>query len=231
MKNRAYFIKGLLAVLPLSIAVIPWGILAGSYALQVGMTKIEAQAMSALVFAGSAQLVATGMIQAGAGLGSILATVFFISARHFLYSISFRERVSKLPFRWRFGLGFLLTDELFALCNHQHGKAFKRSYALGVGLGFYVVWNIASFIGIILGSTLPNMDEYGLEFAVAATFIAIVVPMILSLSQLVCVLIAASLSTLLTALKVDGALIIASFTAMLCAYIFESLGKRRETKQ
>lgn len=220
MKLRI-FINGFIKVLPLSIAVIPWGILAGSYAIQIGMTQLESQAMSAIMFAGSAQLVATGMLQSGAGIGAILLTVAFISARHFLYGISFRERITTLPLKWRILLGFLLTDEVFALCNHQTGPKFDRYYVLGVGLGFYLVWNIASFVGIVLGSSVPNLTEYGLEFAVAATFIAIIVPMVATLPQIVCVSIACVTSVLLTVTDVSGSIIISSLLAMFCGYTTE----------
>lgn len=59
------FLRGTLAVMPLTLAVIPWGILAGSLALETGLSALESQAMSLFVFAGSAQLVALGMIKAG----------------------------------------------------------------------------------------------------------------------------------------------------------------------
>lgn len=217
MRLRA-FVNGLIKVLPLSVAVIPWGILAGSYAIQIGMTQLESQAMSAIMFAGSAQLVATGMLQSSAGIGAILLTVAFISARHFLYGISFRERISALPLKWRILLGFLLTDEVFALCNHQTGPKFDRYHVLGVGLGFYLVWNAATFVGILLGSSVPNLTDYGLEFAVAATFIAIVVPMIMTLPQIVCVSVASIMSVLLAANDVSGSIIISSVLAMFCGY-------------
>ena len=45
-------------MLPLCLAVLPWGILCGSLAVQNGFSALETQAMSLLVFAGSAQLVA-----------------------------------------------------------------------------------------------------------------------------------------------------------------------------
>lgn len=60
--NNKYgsLMRGALAVFPLELAVVPWGILAGSYAIEVGLTWLEAQAMSAVVFAGAAQLAAFG---------------------------------------------------------------------------------------------------------------------------------------------------------------------------
>ena len=44
-------IKGSLDMLPLSLAVLPWGILFGSLAIQRGFTWFEAQLFSAFIFA------------------------------------------------------------------------------------------------------------------------------------------------------------------------------------
>ncbi len=69
--------QGALAIFPLSIAVIPWGFLVGSFATDIGLTVIESQALSVILFAGSAQLVAVGMFKAGVGLSTMLLTTFF----------------------------------------------------------------------------------------------------------------------------------------------------------
>lgn len=217
------FWQGTLAMLPLSVAVLPWGLLAGSFAIDAGLNPLESQALSAILFAGSAQLVATGMIKAGAGLVTMLITTLFITSRHLLYSISMRSKISPLPTRWRLILGFLLTDELFALCGQHSEQQFNRWYALGAGLSFYLCWNLATLAGIIAGSYIPALTELGLEFAVAATFIAIVVPNIKSIPVLVSVLVALVLSVGLTVLHIEGSLMIASIGAMLAGFITEQL--------
>ena len=70
------FMQGALDILPLSIAVLPWGILAGSVAIDAGLTIPQAVAMSAVVFAGAAQLVSLGMWSADATAITIAITVF-----------------------------------------------------------------------------------------------------------------------------------------------------------
>lgn len=208
-------------MIPLSIAVLPWGLLAGSFAIDIGLHPLEGQALSAILFAGSAQLVAMGMIKAGAGLTTMLLTTFFITSRHFLYSVSMRSKISPLPLRWRLSLGFLLTDELFAVCGHQSDKQFNRWYALGAGLSFYLFWNFATFAGIVAGSYIPALNELGLEFAVAATFIAIVIPTIKNIPILVSVLGALVLSVGLTYWEIEGSLMFASVGGMLLGYLTE----------
>lgn len=217
------FVQGIVAAIPLSIAVIPWGILAGSYAMDAGLTMLEAQAMSAILFAGAAQLVAAGMFKAGVGLTTMLITTFIITSRHFLYSVAMRDRVSQLSGKWRAVIGFLLTDELFAICSARTGKPFDRWFALGAGGSFYIVWNIASFAGIMAGDQFPQLNEIGLDFAVAATFIALVIPQIISLPIVVAVLVSLFSSLLLTAMHIEGVLILSSLLGMLAGYLFESV--------
>src|SRR5690606_18718971 len=85
-EKRRLFKQGALAVMPLCVAVIPWGLLAGSFAIDAGLDVFQSVAMSAIVFAGAAQLVATGLLKAGIGIVTILLTTFFITSRHLLYS-------------------------------------------------------------------------------------------------------------------------------------------------
>lgn len=215
-------VKGIVAVLPLCLAVLPWGVLAGSYAIEAGLSVYEAQAMSAILFAGSAQLVAVGMFKAGVGLGTLLLTTFFITSRHLLYSISLRDKISPLPLRWRLVLGFWLTDELFAVCANQTKENFNKWYAIGAGGAFYAIWNIATLTGIIAGQFIPSLNDIGLDFAVAATFIALVVPQIKSRPTLTSVTVSLIASVTATAYQIEGALMIASILGMLAGYWCEN---------
>lgn len=223
LNRSTLFWQGTLAMVPLSIAVIPWGLLAGSFAIESGLTVVESQALSAILFAGSAQLVATGMFKAGATLATMLLAIFFITSRHLLYSVSMRDKISPLPLKWRLTLGFLLTDELFAICGQQSEKQFNRWYALGAGLSFYLCWNLATLAGIVAGSYIPALNELGLEFAVAATFIAIVIPNVKSSPVLLAVLVSMVTSVICYAQGIESGLMVASIAGMLAGYIAESL--------
>ena len=158
-------LQGGVAILPLCLAVVPWGVLAGSMALQSGLTPAQGLGMSAIVFAGASQLVAMGMIKGGAGLLAILLSTFFVTAQHFLYALRLRERIAPLPLRWRLALGFLLTDELFALTGEQTPARFNRWYALGAGLTFYLCWFLSTLLGIVAAGSAGDLDGYGLDFS------------------------------------------------------------------
>ena len=190
--------KGFLDMLPLNLAVLPWGILCGSLSIQRDFSAFEAILMPLIVFAGSAQLVAIELIANNASLATILFTTFIISSRHFLYGLALRDKLKVLPTPWRYGLGFLLTDELFALSGHS--KAFvgqlRLVYALVAGGSFYLFWLLWNVTGVIAGSYLPDLTHLGLDFAIAVTFIALVIPTIINLPILVTVIVAGFLSVL-----------------------------------
>ena len=139
-------------MLPLCLAVLPWGILCGSLAVQNGFSALETQAMSLLVFAGSAQLVAIELMAGNTPLLTILFTTLIISSRHFLYGLAIRHKVIDQPFRWRLPVSFVLTDELFAFSHHR--KAYRTKvrliYALSAGFSFYIAWNIWTFIALVI---------------------------------------------------------------------------------
>jgi len=212
------FLRGAVAVIPLTVAILPWGVLTGSLAIESGFNPAQSQALSGIVFAGAVQLAIMGMIQSGVGLGSILVSALLITSRHFLYSMVMRDNISPLPLRWRMALGFLLTDELFAIAHPGQLKPFDRWYALGGGLCFYLGWNLATLAGIVAGKNIDNLDALGLDFAIAATFIALVIPSIKNTPLLVCVLTAVVGSVICEIMQLQAGLLICVPLAMLAGF-------------
>lgn len=211
------FWLGALHIIPLCLAVFPWGVLAGSMAVTQGFTPLQSIGLSVFVFAGAAQLVTISMVAAGSGFIAICLTILVITAQHLLYALILREHVSSLPLKKRLPVAFLLTDELFALSVGK--KSYDFAYLMGAGLCFYLAWVGFTVIGVVLAASVPNLADYHLDFSIVATFIAIVVPMIKRLSTLVGVVISLVLSLVLTSLAVSGAIVIAGLFGMLCAVV------------
>ena len=225
---RVALLKGATDILPLSLAVLPWGVLFGSLAIQRGFSWFEAQLFSAIIFGGAVQIVTVELMAENTPLLVVLFSAFVISSRHFLYGLALRERLSKQSAAWRVGLGFLLTDELFSLSGNK--KAYQTQFrlycALGAGGSFYIAWNIWTALGIFAGTWLPDLTKLGLDFAIAATFIALVVPEIKSKSILICVMISALSSIFLSIYGQDLALITAAIIGMVSGFWAQKLDSR-----
>lgn len=215
------FFRALLDVMPLSIAVIPWGILTGAIAIQIGLTPWQAQMMSLLVFAGAAQLSGMTLMAGASSSWSIFGTTFVISSRHLLYSITFRQHVSSLSLPWRVSIAFVLTDEMFAV-SEAHTKrtgSFSAFYALIAGFTFYAVWNLSTLAGIVAGDYFDNIDALGLDFAIAATFIAMTFDKIRQWPIALTMLVSGVASVLLKPYFVDSYIVIAGLLGMCVGYV------------
>jgi predicted branched-subunit amino acid permease len=158
-------IEAALDTMPLAIAVVPWGILTGALAIQIGLSAMQAQLMSLLVFAGAAQLSGMTLMAGGASSLALFGSTFVISARHLLYSIVFREHVIELPQAWRIAIAMVLTDEMFAVSQAHTLRSgdFSPIFALVSGITFYLIWNIATLVGIIAGDSFDNLESLGLD--------------------------------------------------------------------
>ncbi|HPE61547.1 MAG TPA: AzlC family ABC transporter permease [Thiolinea sp.] len=172
---------GAVSTIPMIVGGIPFGIIFGSLAMSYGLPVWVPIAMSSLVFAGSAQFVALGLMAAGAPAWVIISTTLIVNLRHLLYAADFIKYVRHLPMGWRAGLAFGLIDEVYAAVrpHYQSGRlsldSGKWAY-LGAILSFYLMWNICTLIGIVAGEMIPDMSSWGLEFAMVATFIGIITP-------------------------------------------------------
>ena len=107
MERQKIMKKGMVASLPMIVGGIPFGILFGSLAMSNGLSPWFAIAMSSIVFAGSAQFVALGLILMDAPLWVIISTTFIVNLRHILYAADLVKFIKHLPLRWRLLIGSL----------------------------------------------------------------------------------------------------------------------------
>ena len=137
--------------------------------------------MSLFVFAGSSQFIALTLLAGGAGLPVILLTTFVVNLRHALYSATLLPHVAGLRQRWRIPLAFWLTDETFAVVQPLRRAPILAPQTLvlpGLLPGHVRQLVLGAPAGVLLGRSIPRLEHLGLEFAMAATFTGIVVPLL-----------------------------------------------------
>jgi 4-azaleucine resistance transporter AzlC len=210
---RSEFFAGMKAEIPILVGVIPFGLIYGASALGAGVSRNLAQAMSAIIFAGSAQFVTAQFIGAGIPGLVIVVTAFIINLRHALYSASLAPYVRHLPRRWKWLLAYLLTDEAYAVTVSHYLKpgdvAKKHWYFLGTGLALWASWQASTAVGVFLGAQVPA--SWSLDFALPLTFIALVVPVLRDRAGIASALVAGLAATALAALPLKSGLLLATF--------------------
>ncbi|MED1421514.1 AzlC family ABC transporter permease [Bacillus smithii] len=158
------------------------GFAAGVVEKTAGLTIAEIVLISLILYAGSGQFIASGMIAATNPVSAIIFTIFFINLRHLLMSAAISPYFRHLPLWKNVLTGSLLTDETFGVAmNHLSNRAagsFK--WMLGLNVTAYVNWLIGNVAGGFFGEWIPDPNAFGLDFALPAMFIGLLVLQITS---------------------------------------------------
>jgi 4-azaleucine resistance transporter AzlC len=171
------FVGGVQTQLPLLVGVVPFGLIYGMLGLAAGLPAWAVILMSSVLFAGASQLVFVQLWGVQTPPGVVFGTVTVVNLRHLLYSASLSEWLRDLPLRWRMLLAYLLTDEAFAgsLNRFRNGpaSAYRHWFLFGAGLTLWTGWQLATILGVWLGSAIPN--GWSLDFSIPIVFIALLV--------------------------------------------------------
>lgn len=215
---RSEFWAGVRATFPLIVGAIPFGLIFGALAVNSGLSVAGAAGFSAIVFAGSAQFIAAGLVASGVGTGFIVLTTLIVNLRHALYGANLAPHTAHLPQRWLLPLAFWLTDETFVVVASRYarddGSPHKHWYYLGSALFMYINWQACTWIGIAVGRSISDPGAWGLEFALIVTFIGMLVSFVTSRKVLAAVLAAGLVALLCNGLPNRLGLMVASLTGV-----------------
>ena len=209
---------------PVLGTVVVVGTTFGVVARQAGLEPVQIAAMSLLVFAGASQFAMVRLFSESAPAAIVIASVLFINLRHALMAASLRSELQRLPLLGRLVAAYVLTDEAFAMATgHFRRGGRSLAYYFVFAFSLYVLWNIATVVGIVLGDAIGDPRRFGIDFAITATFIGIVV---LAIRQRSDVLIAIVAALVAGALALAGASTIAVITAGALAPLIAVVSRR-----
>tara|TARA_B100001093_G_scaffold402010_1_gene389742 strand:- start:939 stop:1577 length:639 start_codon:yes stop_codon:yes gene_type:complete len=179
------------------IPVVPFGLIFGVLAIDVGFTPLQAMGMSLIVFGGASQIVLLQLFSGGASSLVIISSVGAVNSRHLLYGAVVSEHLSDLKLIWKIIISYFLIDQAFAISNEYFKKNKDRNryfHLVGGGAACWVIWQSTTLLGIILGSAIP--EKLGLSFAVPLTFLALLVNDFRKFINLVVIIVSGSVATL-----------------------------------
>jgi 4-azaleucine resistance transporter AzlC len=178
----------------LAVGVGAFGFIYGLSAHSVGLSPIEAAAMSSLVFAGASQFAALGYMAGGLGLGSIVILTALLNARHIVYSATLAPWLAdRQPWK-RALMAHFLTDEAFALSLahfRRLGRADEPGYWWAAVGAIFLPWNLATIAGALAGGAIPDPSRAGLDVLFPAAMAGIAVTLVVDWRTLGALLIGA----------------------------------------
>lgn len=171
------FYQGIKDCIPTLLGYISIGLAFGVIGITSNLSILEIFLLSVLVYAGSAQFIFCALYVAGAPISIIIITTFIVNLRHFLMSLTVAPHLTRYSSLRNIGFGSLLTDETFGVAVTKLMKENRLGgrWMDGLNITAYLTWIASCTIGGIVGKWLPNAESLGLDFALVAMFVALLV--------------------------------------------------------
>jgi predicted branched-subunit amino acid permease len=214
--SRPAFFEGVREMLPMTVGIIPFGIVCGVAAIAAGASPIATIAMSMIIFSGAAQIIASQLLAADAPFAVIVLSCFVVGLRFLMYSAALAPYLGALDNRWRNLISFLLTDQAFASTIQRFREsddlAGNASFFVGGGALLWIAWQVATILGIFIGAIIP--PSWQLEFVVPLCFLGLLAPLLRDRSTLVVFAVSAFAAVAFDAMPMRLSLICAGLLAI-----------------
>ncbi|HEX3032458.1 MAG TPA: AzlC family ABC transporter permease [Bacillota bacterium] len=168
------FLQGAKKSVPIMLGYTPLGLAFGVVARTQGLSIWQTALMSLTSYTGSGQFIAVGMLGAGAGISAILLANMLVNLRYLLFSAAMTPYVSRIPAWLQALMSFGITDETFVVNMAQFDKQeADPGFILGVNTFAHLSWVLNSALGAAIGEMLPDINKFGVNYALTAMFIAL----------------------------------------------------------
>lgn len=212
----AGFRRGFLRSQAMALGIFAYGIAFGVVAAEAHLSMVQAMLMSGVIYSGSAQLAAVGVLKASgasilATFWTLVATILVMNARYMLYSATLRPWLSQVSPLKAYGTLFFLGDGSWLLAMQAHEKGERdAAFLLGSNLATFFPWLIGTLLGLLAVGILPEPRRLGFDFFLVAFAAAMMAGMIRVRADLVILAIAAIVAILVERLTNFGTALVAA---------------------
>lgn len=199
--------KAFRAAFPYTIPVLTGylfiGMAFGVMIQEKGYNFVWAMFMSLVCYAGSGQYLAVQFFVPGTRLLHVVFMEFMLNIRHIFYGLSLLERFADMG-KKRLYMIFSLTDETYSLffITKVPPEVREDAFLFAIAALDQSYWILGSGIGALVGTLLP-FDATGIDFAMTALFVVIMVEQWMEKKNRPCVIL--GLSSGLACLLLFGA--------------------------
>jgi predicted branched-subunit amino acid permease len=230
--RRAAFVDGVRSFMPALIATMAWALVTGVATVRTGLPVGPALAMSAFVYAGSAQLASLPLMAAGAPIWVILLTATIVNLRFVIFSAGLQSYFRHLSLTRRLVLGYLTSDFGYLLVIRRWGGSPQASTAtteqiwffLGLMLANWATWQAMSVVGILMADRIP--PGWGMDFIGVLALITLVVPSLTDAPSIVGAVVASAVALLAAGLPLKLSVLAAVLVGVAAAIATEVARER-----
>ena len=157
--------RGLAAGIPIALGYLSVSFTFGIMAVSYGLSWWQALLISMTTVTSAGQFAGLGTMMHPGQYFQMLISQITINIRYSFMSISVGQKAdSRFKGISRWILGFMMTDEIFAVASQE--DAVSRSFFAGLSTLPYIGWAFGTLFGAILGSILPDRLMSALSLAI-----------------------------------------------------------------
>ena len=178
--KKEAFRRAFIASVPILCSYLFLGMAYGILMQEAGFGWAASLLTSAVVYTGAFQFVLITFLSSGASILTIAVTALLLNSRHMFYGLSFIEKFRSYG-AWKWFLIYGMPDESYSLlCSYvpREGVEEKWVHIFSTGL-IWIYWIAFSVLGGLVGQ-LITFDTTGIDFALTALFIVILLDQIKS---------------------------------------------------
>lgn len=197
--------------LAVAIPVGSYGVAFGAAAVSSGFSVAQSCVLSLFLFSGASQFAVVGVLGAGGGVISAVATASLLGLRNMFYG--FRNApILNVKGLKRIASAQITIDEStgVSLMQEPRGREAMRYGFFATGIGVFIFWNLFTLLGALGAKSIGNPSTFGLDAAVPAAFLGLVWPRLTDNRKRMAALIAIVTSVALTPILSSGLPIIAT---------------------
>jgi len=219
------FWRGAFSSIPFYFVLVAFGALFGVIATEAGLNILQVMSFSVLVLAGASQITAISLLTEQAPTLVVLATSLAVNLRMGMYSAALVSDFGHLPLWKRAFAAYWLFDQPFAMTvidkskRPDRGMNERLGFFLGVAIPLASLWYLGTYLGAVMGQSIPL--GIGFDFAVPATFLALVAPLLRSVPHLCAALTSAVGAILLRGLPFSTGLLVSAVLALIVGVLVE----------
>jgi len=163
--------------LSVSLTVGAYGVAFGAASVANGFSVLQSCLLSLLTFSGASQFAVVGVIGAGGGAISAIATASLLGIRNGLYGVIMAPRLKVKGWR-RIVAAQITIDESTGVAlgaEKRSDSAMRQGFWL-TGLGVFFFWNLFTLAGALGAQAMGDARAWGLDSAVPAAFLGLLWP-------------------------------------------------------
>lgn len=175
--HKSLFLQGVKDCIPTMLGYFSVAIAFGVVGVSSGLSILEIALLSIFVYAGAAQFIICALVAIQSPVSAIFLTIFFVNSRLFLQSLALVPPFKNNGLWSNIGIGTLVTDESFgvAITKYAKEKSLNATWMHGLNISAYILWVATSILGGLIGNLIPNPEMFGLDYALSAMFIFLLV--------------------------------------------------------